>query len=64
MSNNKQYYYNKGEEDGPNGTYNPPHSSGITTFVDSFICSKDELNRQREEKEAYDMGYENSRKKR
>jgi hypothetical protein len=50
MSNNLEYYHNKGQEDAQSRDYEPPHG-----FFDELTT----LNSERliEENEAYDQGY-------
>lgn len=57
MSDNKEYYHNKGEEDASNGKYNPPHGIGdsLTTW------SSSEMQRHIEENEAYNKGYSHTK---
>lgn len=58
MSDNKEYYHNKGEQDaaGDKG-YNPPHGifDSLTTW------SSREMERHIEENQAYEMGWDNAK---
>ena len=58
MSDNKQYYHDEGEQDAAEDKdYNPPHG-----VVDSLITwDKDEMERHREENEAYEKGWDNAK---
>jgi hypothetical protein len=58
MSNNKDYYHDKGEQDrakGP-GNYNPPHGiiDDLSTWTDSG------MKKNREENQAYRQGWTNT----
>ena len=57
MSNNKEHYHNKGQEDAHNRDYDRPHGLGseITTWSSSGMEKNSEENR------AYDDGYFHSR---
>lgn len=63
MSNNKEHYHNKGEKEGSENIYNPPHSASDYLMASFFYC-EEVYNRICEENEAYDIGYENGRKQR
>lgn len=57
MSNNKEYYHNKGEQDKAEGKgYNPPH--GI--IDDLTTWSKSGCDKNIEENSAYKSGYTNT----
>lgn len=57
MGNNKEYYHNKGQEDGHDRDYDRPHgiADDLTTWSDSG------MEKNREENRAYDDGYFHSR---
>jgi len=57
MSNNKEYYHNKGEEDAKEGKYDRPHgvADSLTTW------SSSEMQRHIDENEAYDKGYSHAK---
>lgn len=59
MSDNKEHYHNKGEQDAAEGKgYKPPHG-GI--LDDLITWSKGEMEWHREEREAYEKGWDNAK---
>jgi len=61
MSEDKQYYHNKGEQDAAAGNdSNRPH--GITRLVTDFFTSEETQKSQAAEDEAYMEGYRNVEK--
>ena len=56
-------YHEKGQKDGANGNYNPPHSS-VAEQLAGLLSTTKENERDFEDKRQYDSGYENAKKQR
>jgi hypothetical protein len=56
-----QDLHNEGQKDGFDGNYNPPNKRGI---FDEVLWDQGTLDKLREDREAYNKGFEHGRKSR